>query len=234
MLVNHKRKLIFIHIPKNAGSTFRFTKLPDNEKKEWECPFEDINKYHHGTLWEFLQKYSRCRDYKVIAIIRNPYDRALSWYFYYRTPKFRDNWYSKFRAIQIAKGSFLEFVLWYEKYFKITWEMLPQTFFLTYKGNIFLDYRINLDNVEKELYDLWINLGFHPENKISHINKSSETFKVEDMYCDESISIINKWYKEDFKYFNYDYLVKGFKLKDMNKFHNNFYKRPLSADDRGW
>ena len=41
--------------------------------------------------------------------------------------------------------------------------------------------------------------------KIPHNNKSSETFKVDDVYCDESISIINEWYKEDFK--KLDYLV---------------------------
>ena len=39
--------------------------------------------------------------------------------------------------------------------------------------------------------------------KIPHNNKSSETFKVDDVYCDESISIINEWYKKDFEELDY-------------------------------
>ena len=40
--------------------------------------------------------------------------------------------------------------------------------------------------------------------KIPHNNKSSETFKVDDMYCDESISIVNEWYKKDFEKLGYE------------------------------
>ena len=48
MLVNHKRKLVFVHIPKNAGTTFKSVLYSTHGDAEWTRPFTDEKKYTHS------------------------------------------------------------------------------------------------------------------------------------------------------------------------------------------
>ena len=203
MLVNNKRKLVFIHIPKNAGTTFKSVLYSTHGDVEWERPFTDEKKYTHSPLKSFYASFPESKDYKVITIIRNPYERALSWYSYYRTPTYY-NRHPQMRAIHYAQQPFLEFLKWYNRSFKSKWEMLPQVWWYTHKKKLHSDYQIRFENLEQDINKVSNELGMDII-KIPHNNKSSESFTIGDVYCDESISIINEWYKEDFK--KLDYLV---------------------------
>ena len=141
-------------------------------------------------------------DYKVITIIRNPYERALSWYSYYRTPTYY-NRHPQMRALHYAQQPFLEFLKWYNRSFKSKWEMLPQVWWYTHKNKLHSDYQIRFENLEQDINKVSKELEMDITFKIPHNNKSSESLTVGDVYCDESISIINEWYKEDFKKLDY-------------------------------
>ena len=201
MLINNKRRLVFIHIPKNAGTTFKSVLYSTHGDVEWERPFTDEKKYTHSPLKSFYASFPESKDYKVITIIRNPYERALSWYSYYRTPTYY-NRHPQMRAIHYAQQSFLEFLKWYNRSFKSKWEMLPQVWWYTHKKKLHSDYQIRFENLEQDINKVSNELGMDII-KIPHNNKSSESFTIEDEYCDESISIINEWYKEDFKKLDY-------------------------------
>ena len=201
MLVNHKRKLIFVHIPKNAGTTFKSILYSTHGDVEWKRPFTDEKKYTHSPLKAFYASFPESKDYKVITIIRNPYERALSWYTYYRTPTYY-NRHPQMRALHYAQQPFLEFLKWYNRSFKSKWEMLPQVWWYTHKKKLHSDYQIRFENLEQDINKVSKELGMDII-KIPHNNKSSELFTIGDVYCDESISIINEWYKEDFKKLDY-------------------------------
>ena len=201
MLINNKRRLVFIHIPKNAGTTFKSVLYSTHGDVEWERPFTDEKKYTHSPLKSFYASFPESKDYKVITIIRNPYERALSWYSYYRTPTYY-NRHPQMRAIHYAQQSFLEFLKWYNRSFKSKWEMLPQVWWYTHKKKLHSDYQIRFENLEQDINKVSNELGMDII-KIPHNNKSSESFTIEDEYCDESISIINEWYKEDFEELDY-------------------------------
>ena len=202
MLVNNKRKLVFIHIPKNAGTTFKSVLYSTHGDVEWERPFTDEKKYTHTPLKSFYASFPESKDYKVITIIRNPYERALSWYSYYRTPTYY-NRHPQMRAVHYAQQPFLEFLKWYNRSFKSKWEMLPQVWWYTHKNKLHSDYQIRFENLEQDINKVSKELEMDITFKIPHNNKSSESFTVGDVYCDESISIINEWYKEDFKKLDY-------------------------------
>ena len=202
MLVNNKRKLVFIHIPKNAGTTFKSVLYSTHGDVEWERPFTDEKKYTHSPLKSFYASFPELNDYKVITIIRNPYERALSWYSYYRTPTYY-NRHPQMRAIHYAQQPFLEFLKWYNRSFKSKWEMLPQVWWYTHKNKIHSDYQIRFENLEQDINKVSKELEMDITFKIPHNNKSSESFTVGDVYCDESISIINEWYKKDFEELDY-------------------------------
>ena len=202
MLVNNKRKLVFIHIPKNAGTTFKSVLYSTHGDVEWKRPFTDEKKYTHSPLKSFYASFPESKDYKVITIIRNPYERALSWYSYYRTPTYY-NRHPQMRAVHYAQQPFLEFLKWYNRSFKSKWEMLPQVWWYTHKNKLHSDYQIRFENLEQDINKVSKELEMDITFKIPHNNKSSESFTVGDVYCDESISIINEWYKEDFKKLDY-------------------------------
>ena len=201
MLVNNKRKLVFIHIPKNAGTTFKSVLYSTHGDVEWERPFTDEKKYTHSPLKSFYASFPESKDYKVITIIRNPYERALSWYSYYRTPTYY-NRHPQMRAVHYAQQSFLEFLKWYNRSFKSKWEMLPQVWWYTHKNKLHSDYQIRFENLEQDINKVSNELDMDII-KIPHNNKSSESLTVGDVYCDESISIINEWYKKDFEELDY-------------------------------
>ena len=201
MLVNNKRKLVFIHIPKNAGTTFKSVLYSTHGDVEWKRPFTDEKKYTHTPLKSFYASFPESKDYKVITIIRNPYERALSWYSYYRTPTYY-NRHPQMRALHYAQQPFLEFLKWYNRSFKSKWEMLPQVWWYTHKNKLHSDYQIRFENLEQDINKVSKELEMDII-KIPHNNKSSESLTVGDVYCDESISIINEWYKEDFKKLDY-------------------------------
>ena len=201
MLVNSKRRLVFIHIPKNAGTTFKNILYSTHGDVEWKKPFGDEKKYTHAPLKSFMASFPECNDYKVITIIRNPYERAVSWYSYYRTPTYY-NKHPNMRALHYAQQPFLEFLKWYNRSFKSKWEMLPQVWWYTHKKQLHSEYQIRFENLEQDINKVSNELDMDII-KIPHNNKSSETFKVDDVYCDESISIINEWYKKDFEELDY-------------------------------
>ena len=151
MLVNDSRKLIFIHIPKNAGTTFKNILYSTHGDVEWKRAFgEKMQAHargHHAPLKSFMASFPECNDYKVITIIRNPYERAVSWYSYYRTPTYY-NKHPNMRALHYAQQPFLEFLKWYNRSFKSKWEMLPQVWWYTHKKQLHSEYQIRFDNLD--------------------------------------------------------------------------------------
>ena len=80
MPVSDKYKLIFIHIPKNAGTAITNT-----------LDMYDIG--HHG--WQYYKsKYpQKWEQYKKISVTRNPWDRLVSCYEYAKMDE--SYWHSK-------------------------------------------------------------------------------------------------------------------------------------------
>ena len=78
MIISHKYKLIFIHIPKAAG-TF-MTKLLENLDKN------SINCDNHTSAKNAKKKFPELWDsYTKICIIRNSWDREMSFMFYMKS-----------------------------------------------------------------------------------------------------------------------------------------------------
>jgi len=74
MLISHKKKLLFVHIQKTAGSSM-MSLLKDK--------VPDLTHYmgtHDHALWAKEKADFVWDDYYKFAFVRNPWDRLVSWY----------------------------------------------------------------------------------------------------------------------------------------------------------
>ncbi|MEJ1968313.1 MAG: sulfotransferase family 2 domain-containing protein [Rhizomicrobium sp.] len=79
MVVSHSRAFVFAHIPKTAGTSIAAAL----------APFADGQRAAHGgtgheTLGAFLARRPDLRGHFKFAFVRNPWERAVSFYFHAR------------------------------------------------------------------------------------------------------------------------------------------------------
>ena len=86
MFINHEYKFIFIHIPKNAGTSIRNSfdingydkKVVRRRYPHYSCSV--IKKYCGDTTWN---------NFYTFSVVRNPYDRMVSYYHYHKSNQYR-------------------------------------------------------------------------------------------------------------------------------------------------
>ena len=179
-MIIDKHKAIFVHIPKNAGTSIE--EYFGNESVRIQ-PSKHADIYE--IKWKFRNSYN---DYRKFTIIRNPYDKMVSWYFYLR------KMLGKHHRV-------LEFGEWVKDPSKF-WHaddpisfLKPQCEWVDDTVEI-----IKFENLNKEL-----NNFFDKEIKLPIINKSKHNHYSE-YYNKKSLDIIYNRYEEDFKKYNYEKL----------------------------
>jgi hypothetical protein len=200
-MIIDKEKLIFVHIPKNAGSAIKRLFF---EKDELETPFK------HKTIHEIKKENPKEYDsYKKFAIVRNPYDRTVSWYAYQRKYRldteltdYNDNLHTyqyingEYKIIDTAKAPIDAFKSWITlDHYELQKDdhLFKQQYAWVDETVVILKY----ENLNKELNDF---LGKKIE--LSPVNETSR-YDTLDYYDKESLDIIYNKYKEDFEKFNY-------------------------------
>ena len=85
-MIIDKYKTIFIHIPKNAGTSVKDFFNRDRDK----FFISSIKIQKHDTIHQIKHKAPELyNSFKKFAIVRNPYDRTLSWYIYLKNKQNR-------------------------------------------------------------------------------------------------------------------------------------------------
>jgi len=216
-------KPIFIHIPKNAGMTVRHHEsyarphiipvnenmLPANTLKSFRKAmtkngFTHPNHYNtEHARWKDL--IDKAKAHKSFAIIRNPWDRVVSRYFFAK------------KVIEIEKkhdksladiSSFEAFLEERHKYGGIDylWNRAIHGWFPAVEhvcdeeGIVQCDI-LRFENLNEDLC-AYLNLKSmsRPRN-VTNLNKGS----YKDLYNPKTIQIIADWYKDDIETFGFDF-----------------------------
>tara|TARA_Y100000593_G_scaffold64585_1_gene119172 strand:+ start:327 stop:935 length:609 start_codon:yes stop_codon:yes gene_type:complete len=199
-MIIDKEKLIFIHIPKTAGTSvkgiFNYPSNPTDCSKHDDIYF--IKK-------RFPKKYN---NYRKFTIVRNPYDRMVSWYFYYKTPDWIsvakkskryniddysfENWIKKPKSVAIINIPEVNM-----KNFPISRDIFDEELKPQYD---FIDNTVNVlkyENLNKEL-----SVFLKKKINLPTLNKSNHDHYLK-YYNEETLNIVFERYKKDFEKFNY-------------------------------
>jgi chondroitin 4-sulfotransferase 11 len=196
-MINHKHKCIFIHIPKTGGTSIEsalgdWGLTPDNE-----CELMgDTYRSQHHTLQSV--KKSLRENYFKFAFVRNPWDRAVSSYCYYRDG---GNKKSDSHLQELLPSDFKSFVAH-------KWNVIPKIARKDQFSHLEVDGKVELDFIgrfERIEYDYeYVSKKIRLTRKLPHVRISKHKHYT-DYYDDKTRDIIAERYARDIEYFGYKF-----------------------------
>jgi hypothetical protein len=213
-------KKIFIHIPKNAGMTIRKSRMlrdkivvaGTNLHKSTEytaAVLETMNKNgdHHGF------EHARWRDLKPnitmfndsFAIVRNPWDRVMSRYFFAKKViEVEKNSAADYADISSFEAFLEERHKWGGK--EYMWHRAirgwyPALDHVTNEIGVVKCDIIRFENLNEDLCKYFNLIQMSEAHNVTGLNKG--TYK--DLYTSETIQIVADWYQKDIDTWGYDF-----------------------------
>ena len=214
MPISAAYQTLFIHIPKTAGSTIDYHLRQNNPELDRGKYFANValkkftNEEYRLCLSKPLQHLTYremakilpeniLKDYKKFTVVRNPYDRLVSEYYFSQ------------KYVKIYKD-FEEFVrkALYLDLFTRVWlfdgHLETQTSYSINENKNFqsIDYIFKYENLNECFQYL---KSITSKNVTQHLRKSLERKKFQEYYTPELKQIVQEFYKEDFINFNYSF-----------------------------
>jgi hypothetical protein len=198
MVVCHIRKIIFIHIPKTAGSSIEHLL---RDEGNYELDFIGVRNgrsTHHymGIELKMILKELYPAYYKF-SFVRNPYDRLISEYFWCRIKDVGHKFNKTFDEFL----DYVEDVIKNKKFFKPIENdhFIPQYSFLFFNNKLIVNNIFKYEDIETVVPLIRKRLKI--KTVLQHLNKSN---KNEITLTNEQKDRIYNLYKIDFQTFNYD------------------------------
>ena len=215
-MISYKHQCIFVHIPRTGDTSFERIIWPKKEDKTelnlWMgFVTEYNNKYQTGGLQHLFANQIRqevgddvfCRYFKF-AIVRNPWDKAVSQYLYMKKRMdLRD-------FIGMSEGdSFKKYLSLIQKRLHVQWES-QHKFLYDANKKLMVDFVGRFENYKNETYKILDKLKIRSSifgiriKRIPHENKSRRSHYTE-YYDTESKEIVHNLYKKDIEFFDYTF-----------------------------
>jgi hypothetical protein len=211
---------LFIHIPKNAGMTIRRSPMLNNrimlagsnihKSPEYsQAVLDKMNSLgdHHGfehARWRDVHPSVRDRN-NSFAVVRNPWDRVVSRYFFAKkvievekkvSPEYAD--VSSFEAFLEERHKWGA-----EKYM---WHRAVRGWYPAHdhvsddSGRVRCDI-IRFENLNADLCRYFNLTEMSKARNVTAVNKGT----YRDIYNDKTIQIVADWYEKDIKHWGYDF-----------------------------
>tara|TARA_B100000085_G_C18525335_1_gene505547 strand:+ start:533 stop:1153 length:621 start_codon:yes stop_codon:yes gene_type:complete len=203
-MINHKHKFIFVHINKTGGTSIE--SILKKLSRDWFA----VN-FNYVLNGRFTPKHHLIKEYRKLAdkrhgfknyfkftIVRNPWDRLLSNYFF-RKKTIHDK--------LIQNLSFKEWVLNYKTdgySFEDCLSKHTQLDWITSKNEeVLVDFVGRFENLQEDFDIICDKIGV-PQQKLPHKNKTKHKHYTE-YYDDETRQIVAEKYTKDIEYFGYEF-----------------------------
>ena len=196
-MISFKYKFIFIHAPKTAGNSIQnvLQKYSDDVifNKRYKGGVMDrfgLNNFaggKHATMSHYIrnwdESYGKIEDYLITGCVRNPYDRAVSYYFYLGNSTFECNNFEKTSS-----------------------QLSPQTHYYCYNNENMLNYSISYEDIQKDFDNFCIKIGIKPEQlpKANVSRRKTKHFSEYIESCDRAKDIVTDNFSGDLVLFGYE------------------------------
>jgi len=211
---------LFIHIPKNAGMTIRdsellqtritalkkdeyFPLLYGNKVREAMHKLGDHTGLEHARYKDVLSSFKD--KFQAFAVVRNPWDRVVSRYFFARKTIFVER---KIPESYADTSSFEAFLEERHKWGNLDymWHRAVRGWFPAYDyvvddtNKVCCDI-LRFENLNADLCKYFNIPSMTRARNVTALNKG--TYK--DIYTPETIQIVADWYKKDIDQWGYDF-----------------------------
>jgi len=209
MVISHRKKFIFVHNYKVAGTSLRRSLRKYDDKSPLKSPLQSklpllfgiypriySNNYPtHITTAELKEQLPLeiFESYYKFGFVRNPWDWQVSLYsFMCKNEKHFQHELAK------SMSGFEEYIHW-----RVNEEVrLQRRFFYDEDGNCLVDHIGKIENLADELGFLSNKLNLNL--RLHHLNKSRDDNKYKKMYTKETLDMVTNAFKEDIETFGYE------------------------------
>jgi len=215
MLISDKHKFVFIHNPKAAGISIWETLRPFGNLM-CRHRFRQFNYYTNKLFGNvpFLCNYpmhisaqelrreigpEKWDRYHTFGVVRNPYDRAASFFFYLLERPGNDK-YDLFRSL----GSFRNYILHLrEQNFQET----QKYYFTDESGRMLVNTLLRFENLKDEWRNMMRTLEL-PDLDLPFVNTRRERKPFIEYLDNEILEVMNDIFHDDFELFGYEKVLK--------------------------
>lgn len=192
-MISHNKKFVFLHLPKTAGTSINST------LSNYATYSKSIAYSKHSSLNDIRNEIgdSKFDEYFKFTIVRNPWDRILSLYFWGIQIKpgksIQSNWH-KDSFDRWIKTTFINdrlYNIWPNQIDLMTIDDKPQIDFVGRFENLQSDWRFICEKLE-----------IKDELQFLYSTKHKPFYEY---YDNEAIAIVKKYYEKDIKEFGYEF-----------------------------
>ena len=200
-MISHEFRCIFIHINRTGGKSI--------EKAVWDiCPEFGSSEHKKISSWQRLLTEDEFNSYFKFTFCRNPWDRLVSLYSYYKETL---DFHRGRHLPEEVVDSFKSFCLYIQDDEILAPTQLSWILDLDEKPNIDFIGRFERFDSDWEVVCKKIEMQNDTEDednyelliKLPHLNKSNHR-DYKEYYDKQLIDIVRKKYKEDISFFGYE------------------------------
>ena len=190
-MINHEKKIIFVHIPKTGGTSI----------ESLFCSSNLYGKEKHLMSHEYDPKH--LKSYFKFSFVRNPWDRSLSYYFFRLQKSYEmfghgDSFLNWMKFLHNCrdnehKNNFFQFYLSIQNQYE----------FIFRNDCLMIDYVGKFENLQQDFNTVCDKIEI-PRQQLPHKNKTSHKHYTE-YYDDETREIVAQKYAKDIEYFGYKF-----------------------------
>ncbi len=194
---------VFLHIPKNGGSALVEALKAYNPYKE--KPYRPSKAFiGHLTYLETRPLLCRFSNPRYFCIVRNPWDRAVSYFFYIKQVSPKKHGVKDLHKMLNKGMSFSQ----YTEYLKcvLQTKFRPQSdYMIDENGNLAVDQIFQLERLDKDIKDFSQKLGISALPAVLKKNASEHTHYFDYYRSEQEIQNIREFEAETIKRFHYSF-----------------------------
>ncbi|EDN71179.1 conserved hypothetical protein [Beggiatoa sp. PS] len=216
MFISHKYKVIFIHIQRTGGNSIHkaFREFDPNLLEIISiAPSKKLIRHSFISDIKMAIDSDIFKNYTKFCVVRNPYDRMLSWYFRFKHGFGKDAITLSDKTVgdQVTNkvnknaNNFEEFVMLPKNHESGLFKRFyaNQLDYISDQKLILADRILKFENLTNDFDNLAKEIGF--EGSLPHINKTVGRENYRKDYNDITKSLIFKRFHKDFEYFGYTF-----------------------------